>query len=269
MSKTIGRLILSGLIALAMMGSISAIAGDTLQRVIDFKVLRVGMSGNQPPMTMISRDGGIIGFDVDLAAALAMAMKVKLEIEAMPFSELMEALEKNKIDMILSNLSITPQRTEQVSFVGPYMMSGISILTGNSALSKASSVEEFNRQGLKLLAVENSTQASFVKSMAPDATLIDVPNYNKGVAMLIAGQADAMVADMTQSVLATLRNPDAGLTTLDKPLIVEPIGIAVGKDDTQFYNLVDNYLRAYEKTGVLTQLRKKWFEDSAWIASLP
>jgi polar amino acid transport system substrate-binding protein len=56
---------------------------------------------------------------------------------------------------------------------------------------------------------------------------------------------------------------------LEKPLTVEPIGIAISKDDAQFFNLVDNYLRAYEKTGVLTQLRKKWFEENAWIAAMP
>ena len=56
---------------------------------------------------------------------------------------------------------------------------------------------------------------------------------------------------------------------MSKPLSVEPIGIAVSKDDAQFFNLVDNDLRAYEKTGVLTQLRQKWFEDNTWIASLP
>jgi ABC-type amino acid transport substrate-binding protein len=50
---------------------------------------------------------------------------------------------------------------------------------------------------------------------------------------------------------------------------VEPVGIAVSKDDQQFFNLVDNYLEAYEKTGVLTKLRKKWFEDSSWVAALP
>ena len=237
MSKILARLILSGLVALGLAIPTYATAGDTLQRVIDFKVLRVGMSGNQPPMTMISRDAGMMGFDVDLAKALAMAMKVTLEIEVMPFGELMEALEKDKIDMILSNLSITPERTEQVSFVGPYMMSGVSILTGSTALGKASSVEEFNRKGLKLLALSNSTQDSFVKSNAPEATLIEVPSYDKGVAMLIAGQADAMVADMTQCVLATLRYPDAGLTTLSKPLTVEPIGIAVSKDAVSYTHL--------------------------------
>jgi polar amino acid transport system substrate-binding protein len=269
MTKAIKRILLSGLMALTMALSINAVAGDALQRVIDFQVLKVGMSGNQPPMTMTNREGGLMGFDVDLATALAMAMNVKLEIKQMPFSELMQALEDDKIDMILSNMSITPERTEKVSFVGPYMMSGVSILTKDSALQSIASAADFNKANIKLLALKNSTQATFAKTVAPDATLIETNSYDEGVAMLIDGKADALVADMTQCILAVMRFPDAGLTTLDKPLTVEPIGIAISKEDAQFFNLVDNYLRAYEKTGVLTQLRKKWFEEDAWIAALP
>jgi ABC-type amino acid transport substrate-binding protein len=269
MSNALKRLILGGLMALAVTFPINSMAGDTLQRVIDFKVLKVGMSANQPPMTMVNREGGVMGFDVDLAKALAAAMKVKLEIKAMPFGELMTALEEDKIDMVMSGMSITPQRTELVSFVGPYMMSGKSILTKNSVLGKISSGEEFNRKELKLLALSNSTSVAFVKSEAPDAQLIEINSYDEGVAMLIEGKADAMVADMPMCVLSVMRYPEAGLTTLDRPLTVEPIGIAISKDDPQFFNLVDNYLRAYEKTGVLTKLRKKWFEDSSWVAALP
>jgi ABC-type amino acid transport substrate-binding protein len=269
MSNALKRLILGGLMALAVTFPINSMAGDTLQRVIDFKVLKVGMSANQPPMTMVNREGGVMGFDVDLARALAAAMKVKLEIKAMPFGELMSALEEDKIDMVMSGMSITPQRTELVSFVGPYMMSGKSILTKNSVLGKISSGEEFNRKELKLLALSNSTSVAFVKSEAPDAQLIEINSYDEGVAMLIEGKADAMVADMPMCVLSVMRYPEAGLTTLDRPLTVEPIGIAISKDDPQFFNLVDNYLRAYEKTGVLTKLRKKWFEDSYWVAALP
>jgi ABC-type amino acid transport substrate-binding protein len=260
---------LGGLMALAVAFPINSMAGDTLQRVVDFKVLKVGMSANQPPMTMVNREGGMMGFDVDLAKALAAAMKVKLEIKAMPFGELMTALEEDKIDMVMSGMSITPQRTELVSFVGPYMMSGKSILTKNSVLGKISSGEEFNRKELKLLALSNSTSVSFVEDVAPDAQLIEINSYDEGVAMLIEGKADAMVADMPMCVLSVMRYPEAGLTTLDRPLTVEPIGIAISKDDPQFFNLVDNYLRAYEKTGVLTKLRKKWFEDSSWVAALP
>jgi polar amino acid transport system substrate-binding protein len=269
MSNVIKRLMLGGLLALTVAFPLNSMAGDTLQRVVDFKVLKVGMSANQPPLTMKNREGGVMGFDVDLAKALANAMKVKLEIVAMPFGELMGALEDDKIDMIMSGLSITPERTEMVSFVGPYMMSGKSILTKDSVLAKMSGSDEFNRKNLKLVALSNSTSDTFVKTVAPEATLINVASYDEGVAMIIDGKADAMVADMPLCVLSVLRYPEAGLATLERPLTVEPIGIAVSKNDAQFFNLVDNYLEAYEKTGLLTKLREKWFESSAWVVALP
>ena len=269
MSNFIQRLMLGGLLVLAATLSVNASAGDTLQRVIDFKVLKVGMSGNQPPMSMTNREGGLMGFDVELAKALADAMKVKLEIVPMPFGKLLSALEDNKVDMVMSGLAITPERTEMVSFVGPYMMSGKSILTKNSTLAKIEASKDFNRKELKLLALSNSTSASFVKTVAPDAQLIEIASYDEGVAMVIDGKADALVADMPVCVLSVLRYPEAGLTTLERPLTVEPVGIAVSKDDPQFFNLVDNYLRAYEKTGILGKIRAKWFEDSSWVVALP
>jgi len=269
MINAMKRLALGGLLTLAAVLPINSMAGDTLNRVEDFKVLTVGMSANQPPMNMTNREGGLMGFDVDLAKALAAAMKVELDIKVMPFGQLMTALEENKVDMVLSSMSITPARTQLVSFVGPYMMSGKSILTKNDVLSKISSSEEFNKKDLKLMALSNSTSASFVRAAAPEASLIEITSYDEGVAMLMEGKADAMVADMPMCVLSVMRFPDAGLTTLDRPLTVEPIGIAVSKNDPQFFNLVDNYLRAYEKTGVLTKLRKKWFEDNSWVAALP
>jgi polar amino acid transport system substrate-binding protein len=136
-------------------------------------------------------------------------------------------------------------------------------------LADITSTDDFNRQSLKLIALANSTHANFVKNTAPEATLIEAASYDEAVAMLIEGKADAMVADMTQCILAVMRFPDAGLITLEKPLTIEPVGIAVSRNDPQFFNLVDNFLRAYEKTGVLTQLRQKWFEDNSWVAALP
>jgi ABC-type amino acid transport substrate-binding protein len=263
------RFFLGGLLAVSLVFSTGSFAGETLQRVIDFKVLKVGMSGNQPPFTAVSKSGSPMGFDVDLAKALANAMKVKLEFKAMPFGELMKALEDNKIDMIISGMEITPQRTEVASFIGPYMMSGKSILTKNSVLAKMQGTEEFNRKDLKLVALQGSTSASFVTSVAPDAQLIEVADYDLGVAMILDGSADAMVADMPICVLSVLRYPEAGLTTLSKPLTVAPVGIAINKNDPQFLNLVENYLEAYEKVGLLGKMRKKWFEDKGWIAALP
>jgi polar amino acid transport system substrate-binding protein len=263
------RIFLGSLLAISLAFASASFAGETLQRVIDFKVLKVGMSGNQPPFTAVSKSGSPMGFDVQLAQALASAMKVKLELKAMPFGDLMGALQANEIDMIISGMEITPERSEIASFVGPYMMSGKSILTKNSVLAKVKGSDEFNRKDLKLVALKGSTSASFVSTVAPDAQLIEVADYDLGVAMILEGKADAMVADMPICVLTVLRYPEAGLTTLKEPLTIAPVGIAVNKNDPQFYNLVDNYLEAYAKVGLLGKMRKKWFEDKGWIAALP
>ncbi len=269
MTTPLKRFLTGCLMTMAATLPLSSLAGDTLQRVVDFKVLKVGMSGAQPPMNTVNREGGLMGFDVDLARALAVAMRVKLEIKTMPFGELMTALEKDEIDMVISGMAITPERTEMVSFVGPYMMSGKSILTKNSVLANIKASEEFNRSDLTLVALSNSTSSSFVRLVAPEAKLVEVKDYDEGVKMIMDGKADAMVADMPACVLAVMRFPDAGLITLEKPVTLEPIGIALSKDDPQFLNLVDNFVDAYGKMGVLAQLRKRWMEESDWIAALP
>jgi ABC-type amino acid transport substrate-binding protein len=246
-----------------------ALAGETLQRIIDFKTLKVGMSADQPPMTAINREGGVMGFDVDLARAMAAAMRVQLDIQVMPFGDLLKALEDDRVDMVISNMSITPERSELAYFVGPYMMAGKSILTRNSVLAEARDSGAINRSDLRMAAVSKGTSAMFIRENAPEAQLVEVKTNDEGVALLLEGKVDALLADMAICKLAVLRHRDAGLVTLQQPLTIEPVGIAVSIDDPQFQNLVANYLDAYGKTGVLTTLRKKWFEESDWISALP
>lgn len=269
MLKQLRSFALAAAAVLAMVVSTPSLAGEALDRVIDFKVLKVGMSGNQPPMNTYNRSGQLMGYDVDLARALAAAMKVQLDIKVMPFGDLMKALDNNEIDMVISGMAITPERTAKASFVGPYMMSGKSLLTKDSVLARAESTVDFNRADLKLVALKNSTSSDFAREAAPDAKLIEVADYDEGVAQVIRGDADALVADMPICLLSVLRYPEAGLTTLGRPITVEPIGIAIKSNDAQFLNLVQNYVDAYAKSGMLSKLRKKWLEEKDWIAALP
>jgi len=258
----------SGLLLLAM--SAFALADSpVLDRVLKAGALKVGMTGEQPPFNTVSRAGPVIGYDVDLAAAIASLMGVELAVVEMPFGELTKALEQGKVDMVMSGMDITAERTRQVTFVGPYMLSGKSILTTTAAVQKISTGADLDKAEMKVVALENSTSADLVKRNLPQASLKTVANYDTGVDMLMAGTADAMVADMPVCVLTVLRNPTAGLVTLDEPLSIAPVGIAIGSNDRQFENLLRNYLGTLEKTGVTSGLRKKWFEDSSWVVSLP
>ena len=262
------QLLLSSLLVAVFALAPIANAGDTLDRVVESKTLVVGMSADQPPMNAMNRQGGYMGFDVDLANALANAMRADLRIEQMPFGDLMEALEDGKIDMIISGMAITPERSKNASFIGPYMMSGKSILATREAIQQFAA-GDLSSKDVKLTALKNSTSATVVREAAPNATLVEVEDYAEAIAMVRSGAAAGMVADEPTCKLAVLRDPDSGLVTLDKPLTVEPFGIAVDAEDGEFLNLVQNYVKAYERTGLLNGLRKKWLESSSWVAALP
>ena len=262
------RLLLIGLVSLCLSNTVLA-QSPVLDRVLSSGTLRVAMSGDQPPFNAVSRDKSLIGFDVELAQAVANAMKVKLEIVKMPFGDLLSGVLAGKADMVMSGMAITPGRTQQVSFVGPYMMSGKSMVLGAKAKDTVKTGADLNKPEMTLVALENSTSESFVRRQLPNATLKTIANYEDGVKMVISGKADAMVADMPACKLSVLRNPNSGLATLEEPLSVEPVGIALAQNDQQFQNLVRNYLSTLEKTGLTTQLRQKWFENSSWIAALP
>jgi polar amino acid transport system substrate-binding protein len=253
-------------------GAVDAVAADNapvLSRIVDSGTLRVGMSGTQPPFSVISKSGSLIGYEVDLANLLAEAMGVKVEFVQKPFGELLPALEKGEIDAIMSGMTMTPKRNLKAAFVGPYIVSGKSILTTSSALAALQDAEEIDRSSVKITALKGSTSEKFVQKVLEKTTYVGVDDYDTAVQMVIDGKADALVADFPICALSQMRFPDAGLATLTEPLTIEPIGIALAPGDALFVNMVTNYLSALDGIGLLDALEKKWFEDGSWLIQLP
>ncbi|MBW2377949.1 MAG: transporter substrate-binding domain-containing protein [Deltaproteobacteria bacterium] len=258
MFHSIRLMAFAALTAISLLASSAVTAqAPVLNRVVKSGTLRVGMSANQPPLNVKSKSGQMIGLEVDLANGLAYALGLELEIVQKPFGQLLGALKKGKVDMVMSGVDITAARTRDFLFVGPYLLSGKSLVTTSKALAGAETVDDINTPDVTFVTLKNSTSQAFVKKNLPKATLILVDDYEKGVAMVIDGKASAMIADMPACALAVLRNPDAGLVTLAEPLSVEPMGIAVSAKDTRFYNLIDNYIEAIEATGILSVTRTR------------
>jgi polar amino acid transport system substrate-binding protein len=220
-------------------------------------------------MNAKSRSGQMIGLEVDLASVLAAAMKVEVELVVKPFPELLSALNAGEVDIVMSGMTITAKRTKDVSFVGPYMLSGKSILTKSKTLAAADEAADLNRANLTVTALEGSTSQEFVEKHIPEVKLVTSKDYDSAVQMVISGQADALVADMPVCVLSVLRFPGEDLVTLTQPFTVEPLGIAIPAGDPQLLNLLENYLATLEGMGLMDQLRNKWLDDGSWVAALP
>ena len=249
----------------------TALAGNrgTLARIVETGELRVGTSGDQPPFTALSKEGTLMGYEVTLAEYLAEAMGVKLKLVRKPFAELLPALQNRDVDIVMSGLTITPERNVKFVFVGPYIVSGKSILTKAKRMDALDEVDEINSSFVTVVALKNSTSQRFAEVNMPRAKLVKAADYQAAVKMVLDGKADLMVADYPICAISMLRHPKAGLAILDEPLTLEPIGVALPADAFQMYNLIENFLGALQMTGVLQKLEQEWFESGDWLIRLP
>jgi polar amino acid transport system substrate-binding protein len=231
--------------------------------------IRVGMTGDYPPLNMLDRSGENFGLEPDVARALARSLGVELVVVNKPFSELLDALRSGEVDAVMSGMTMTPERNLDVAFVGPYLVSGKAVLTKSATLARARSMSDLNPARLRMSVLAGSTSEAFLKKVAPSATVNASPTYDEAIQQVIDGTVDAMFADHPACMLAVLRNPEAGLSTVVSPLSFEPIGMALPANDPLLVNLVQNYMTTLEGTGLLEQLRKRWFEDPSWLDRLP
>ena len=171
--------------------------------------------------------------------------------------------------MVISGLTITAERNARVAFVGPYLISGKSVLTKSETLANVESSTVLNDPKRSYAVLAGSTGEAFVRQVLPKAKLVATPDYDEAVQMVINDEVDALVADFPICQLSVMRYPEAGLSALSTPFTIEPLGIALPPDDPLFVNLVDNYLTTLEKTGLLNRFKARWFSRGPWLAELP
>ena len=245
-----------------------ASSSPVMDRVISRGELRVGVSGDMPPMNLLTKDDKVIGMDVDVATMIAEAMGVKLSLQRIDFKGLLPALESGSIDMIVSNMTMTPDRNLKVAFVGPYFTSGKAFLTKRSSIAQAKGLPDLDSPQYTFVALRGSTSEAVIGKGAPKAKLLTAGTQNEGIQMVIDGRADGMIADYPICVVAVYRNPAAGLVSVVAPITYEPIGIAVPKGDPHLLNWLGNFLHSLEKAGYMKDLKEKWFAQPTWLPQM-
>jgi polar amino acid transport system substrate-binding protein len=149
-----------------------------------------------PPLNMMTKDGKIVGIEPDLAAMLARGMDVKLTLRQMKFDELIPALLAGKVDMVLSNMTMTPSRNVKVAFAGPYFHSGKSILVKVANAASLDTMEKLNKPSNILVALKGSTSQLFIEKLIPNAKLELARDYDQAVDMVKNDKAQAMIVDL-------------------------------------------------------------------------
>lgn len=156
--------------------------------------LRVAVFSDKPPFGYVDEKGEYQGYDIVLAKRLAKDLlgdESKVEYVLTEPQARVDLLKSDKVDIVLANFTVTPERQEQVDFANPYMKVAIGVVSPNSA--KIESVEQL--KGKKLIVPKGTTAETYFMKNHPDIELVKYDQITEAFEALKDGRGAAMAQD--------------------------------------------------------------------------
>jgi cystine transport system substrate-binding protein len=249
------RAVLSGLglALLAACGKKPAAGVSAWERIKASGKLRVGLEGTYPPFNFQDKDGQLAGFEVDFAKALAAQLGLKVEFSPAPFAGLLGSLESGRVDVVINQITITPDRQAKYDFSEPYTVSGIQIIT---LKDKTGITKPEHLAGKKVGVGLGTNYEQWIRANVPGA---DVRTYDDDPTKyqdLKAGRTDAVLNDRLVAADFVKTSPE--FIASGPPFAAQGAGVAM-KKDPGLKIVIDQAIDALRKSGDLASISQQWF----------
>ncbi len=218
--------------------------------------LQAGSDTAFPPMEFSDEKGGYIGFDVDLCTALAKKMGLELVVVSTAWDGIIPGLLSDRYDIIMSAMSITDERLEQVNFTSPYLP-GILAISAPKDMPVLTSAELVG----KVVGVQVDTTGQFaVEEIAGVKEIKKYPTILDAFADMSAGRVEAVVNDEPVNAYIIDTNPDYKAKFDNTGGIVTPndYGYAIKKEATALLSAMNTALAELISEGVYQKICVKW-----------
>jgi len=243
------RLILGAAFALLSLGATAH--ADTLDDIKKAGKIRIAIDLAIPPFGMTDDKMQPAGSDVDLARLLAKDLGVQLEIVTTTGPSRIPMLQTNKADIVVSTLSITPDRAKVIDFSLPYA-DHPSVVAG----MKSATIKELSDlDGKKVAVVRGTTQDSDLTQKAKGAQLV---RYEDDATMALAfasGQVDIIATARSLLPAISKKNP---ARTLEAKITMQTNYLAIGmrKDEPKLLAWVNDWVKTNLQNGKLVAIYK-------------
>lgn len=208
--------------------------------------LRVGMDLSYPPFETVGPDGKPAGISVEIAGALGKDLGRPVLIENMPFTGLIPALKSEKIDLIISSMTATPERAKTVAFSEPYLTTGLAALVPVD--STANDLAALDQPGHTIVVRQGTTGEVFARNHVRNARILTLEKENACVLEVVQGKASAFIYDQ-MSVFQNARRHPGKVRALLAPLQQESWAIALRPQDAELLAQVNGFLSKFRADG--------------------
>lgn len=263
MSAAIGAaLALSAVPAMAQNLTRDLASESVIETIKERGAIRIGLSVFVP-WSMRDKNGELIGFELDVGRALAKDMGVDAEFVPTAWDGIIPALLAGKFDVIISGMSITPERNLTVNFSDPYAFSGVTILA-NRELTKGFRLEDYNSPDVTFASRRGATPTAVIQQIFPKAKLLQFDEDGAAAQEVRNGAAHATMASEPTPSMEARANPETLYVPFDQVFNATGEAFAYRKGDADATNFFNNWIRSRARTGWLKARHNYWFKTDLW-----
>jgi lysine/arginine/ornithine transport system substrate-binding protein len=231
----------------------------------DWKVIRFGVDPSYPPFESKAPDGSLIGFDIDLGNALCAKLNAKCVWVENDFDGMIPALQARKIDAVLSDMSVTDKRRQQIDFTNKISTSPTRMVARTDSNLQPSPE---SLRGKNIGVEQGTIQETYARTYfePSGANVVSYQNQDQVYADLKSGRLDASLQDEVQANFGFLKTPEGkgfqfcGPELDDPKILGNAAAIGVRKSDPDLRYALNSALAELRKDGTYQTIAKKYFD---------
>ncbi|HAT6956184.1 TPA: transporter substrate-binding domain-containing protein [Legionella pneumophila] len=210
--------------------------------------LRVGVGGFYPPFIMQGTNNELFGYDIATMTELCKIMKRPCNFQVMRFRQLIPALINKQIDVAISAMSITSERSSQVNFSMPYLLSYSRFLT-NKIHNTHRPFSLMLLKGKRIGVEENTVFSQEIRRMGIiDPVIVEFDRTEEMLEALSANDIDFVLMD-NPAALYWAANSSGNFHVIGSPMLIGyGLGIAVNRENSELLKSLNDALLEYQRS---------------------
>ncbi len=221
--------------------------GDTIYRTLDeikeSGTINIGVFSDKNPFGYVDENGEYQGYDIYFANRIGEDLGVKVNFVSTEAANRIEYLQTGKVDIILANFTVTPERAEEVDFASPYMNVALGVVSPDSRV--ITSLDEVGEKE-PLIVISGTTAETYLIENYPNLLLQKYDSYATAKNALENGNGIAWVNDNTEVIAFALQNAGytVGIPSLGSQDTIAP---AVTKGNTTLLDWLNEEIKSLGK----------------------
>jgi cyclohexadienyl dehydratase len=233
---------------------------DSLTRIRQDGVLRVGSTGDYDPFSILDSRGNFRGIDAEAAHLLARTIgpNVRVRFVRTSWPTMTADLLAGRFDIAMSGVSRNANRSNSGALSRTYLLDAKVALIRATDKDKYRTLADLDRTAVTVLVNPGGTNHQFVASRLKQARVVIVPE-NLGIpGMIAAGKGDVMFTDGIEARLSAKRDPRLCVALTDPPLMQVEKVYYLPRGQTALLAVVNAWIGTMQADGSYARLRAKY-----------